>query len=262
MSSSKCLCVGLHGAELGCPPPLLPDRLPGRAAGAPQAEANFRGQLARGGSMRSGVELCRGQLGSPSFGEFQPHTSLVTVVVCHHGDADQQEAEGASWRECGQAMAEPVVSGRLEKRGMDGLTGFLTLVLQFVADGVFYAELNELLTRELAEDGYSGVEVRVTPLRTQIIIRATRTQGVLGEQRGDLAGRWGTVALAQRGRAWFSVGAFRPGPPPHPRLSCTTGRRLAPGPIRGGLFCQALRRRILPGAGRDWESPDGRQWQL
>ena len=27
---------------------------------------------------------------------------------------------------------------------------------QFVADGVFYAELNELLTRELAEHGYSG----------------------------------------------------------------------------------------------------------
>lgn len=52
---------------------------------------------------------------------------------------------------------------------------------QFVADGVFYAELNELLTRELAEHGYSGVEVRVTPLRTEIIIRATRTQNVLGE---------------------------------------------------------------------------------
>ena len=53
--------------------------------------------------------------------------------------------------------------------------------LQFVADGVFYAELNELLTRELAEHGYSGVEVRVTPMRTEIIIRATRTQNVLGE---------------------------------------------------------------------------------
>ncbi|CAA6659334.1 unnamed protein product [Spirodela intermedia] len=34
---------------------------------------------------------------------------------------------------------------------------------KFVADGVFFAELNEVLTRELAEDGYSGVEVRVTP---------------------------------------------------------------------------------------------------
>jgi len=52
---------------------------------------------------------------------------------------------------------------------------------QFVADGVFYAELNELLTRELAEDGYSGVDVRQTPMRTEIIIRATRTQNVLGE---------------------------------------------------------------------------------
>eukprot|EP00242_Pyramimonas_sp_CCMP2087_P001810 CAMPEP_0198231080 /NCGR_PEP_ID=MMETSP1445-20131203/115007_1 /TAXON_ID=36898 /ORGANISM="Pyramimonas sp., Strain CCMP2087" /LENGTH=230 /DNA_ID=CAMNT_0043911671 /DNA_START=1282 /DNA_END=1974 /DNA_ORIENTATION=- len=53
---------------------------------------------------------------------------------------------------------------------------------KFVADGVFFAELNELLTRELAEDGYSGVEVRVTPMRTEIIIRATRTQSVLGEK--------------------------------------------------------------------------------
>jgi small subunit ribosomal protein S3e len=42
-----------------------------------------------------------------------------------------------------------------------------------VADGVFYAELNELLQRELAEDGYSGVEVRHTPMRWEIIIRAT-----------------------------------------------------------------------------------------
>ena len=53
---------------------------------------------------------------------------------------------------------------------------------KFVADGVFFAELNELMQRELAEDGYSGVEVRVTPMRTEIIIRATRTQEVLGEK--------------------------------------------------------------------------------
>jgi len=53
---------------------------------------------------------------------------------------------------------------------------------KFIADGVFYAELNEFLTRELGEDGYSGVEVRVTPVRTEIIIRATRTQNVLGEK--------------------------------------------------------------------------------
>ena len=47
--------------------------------------------------------------------------------------------------------------------------------------GVFEAELNEFLTRELAEDGYSGVEVRVTPTRREIIILATRTQSVLGK---------------------------------------------------------------------------------
>ncbi|GJV81149.1 40S ribosomal protein S3-1-like protein [Tanacetum coccineum] len=39
-----------------------------------------------------------------------------------------------------------------------------------------------VLMRELYEDGYSGVEVRVTPMRTEIIIRATRTQNVLGEK--------------------------------------------------------------------------------
>ena len=59
---------------------------------------------------------------------------------------------------------------------------FLTFARQFVADGLFKAELNEFLTRELAEDGYSGVEVRVTPIRTEIIILATRTQNVLGEK--------------------------------------------------------------------------------
>mmetsp|Transcript_929 Transcript_929/g.1287 ORF Transcript_929/g.1287 Transcript_929/m.1287 type:complete len:262 (+) Transcript_929:54-839(+) len=53
---------------------------------------------------------------------------------------------------------------------------------KFVADGVFYAELNEFLTRELAADGFSGVEVRVTPTRTEIIIRATRTKEVVGEK--------------------------------------------------------------------------------
>jgi small subunit ribosomal protein S3e len=46
--------------------------------------------------------------------------------------------------------------------------------VQFIADGIFYAELNGLMTAELAEEGYSGVEVRVTPNKTEIIIRATR----------------------------------------------------------------------------------------
>jgi small subunit ribosomal protein S3e len=53
---------------------------------------------------------------------------------------------------------------------------------QFINDGVFFAELNELLQRELSEEGYSGVEVRVTPTRIEVIIRATHTQKVLGEK--------------------------------------------------------------------------------
>lgn len=53
---------------------------------------------------------------------------------------------------------------------------------KFVADGVFYAELNQLLQRELAEEGYAGVEIRVTATKTEIVIRATRTKNVLGDK--------------------------------------------------------------------------------
>ena len=47
---------------------------------------------------------------------------------------------------------------------------------------MFKAELDEFLRRELAEDGYSGVEIRMSPTKTVIIILATRTQSVLGEK--------------------------------------------------------------------------------
>lgn len=47
---------------------------------------------------------------------------------------------------------------------------------------VLWYVLPQLLTQELAEEGYAGVEVRVTPLRTEIIISATRPQNVLGEK--------------------------------------------------------------------------------
>lgn len=42
--------------------------------------------------------------------------------------------------------------------------------------------MNEFLRRELAENGYSGVEVRNGAMKTDIIIMATRTQDVLGEK--------------------------------------------------------------------------------
>jgi len=51
-----------------------------------------------------------------------------------------------------------------------------------VADGVLYSEVNELLSRDLAESGYAGVEIRNAPMRTEVIIRASRPQDVLGEK--------------------------------------------------------------------------------
>ncbi|KAH3901444.1 40S ribosomal protein uS3 SCDLUD_002938 [Saccharomycodes ludwigii] len=74
---------------------------------------------------------------------------------------------------------------------------------KLVADGVFFAELNEFFTRELAEEGYSGCEVRVTPTKTEIIIRATRIQEVLGEN----GRRINELTLLVEKRFQFSKGA-------------------------------------------------------
>lgn len=60
--------------------------------------------------------------------------------------------------------------------------GPLSKKRKFVRDGVFFAELYEFLKRELAEDGFSGVEHRVTPQRTEVIIKATKTKEVLGDK--------------------------------------------------------------------------------
>lgn len=60
--------------------------------------------------------------------------------------------------------------------------GPLSKKRSIIRDGVFYAELFEFLKRELAEDGFAGVEYRVTPQRTEIVIRATKTREVLGEK--------------------------------------------------------------------------------
>jgi small subunit ribosomal protein S3e len=53
---------------------------------------------------------------------------------------------------------------------------------KIVRDGVYYAELFEFLKRELSEDGFAGVESRVTPTRTEIVIKATKTREVLGDK--------------------------------------------------------------------------------
>ncbi|GMM51307.1 ribosomal 40S subunit protein S3 [Starmerella bacillaris] len=50
-----------------------------------------------------------------------------------------------------------------------------------VIDGVFNAELNEFFQRELAEEGYAGIELRRTPQSVEIVIRASHSQSVVGE---------------------------------------------------------------------------------
>ena len=51
---------------------------------------------------------------------------------------------------------------------------------KFIIDGVFFSELNELLSRELSNDGYSSVELRKNPLKTDMILKTTRTQSIIG----------------------------------------------------------------------------------
>lgn len=61
------------------------------------------------------------------------------------------------------------------------MVGVLSKKRKIVRDGVFAAELYEFLKRELGADGFAGVSHVVTPTRTEIIVRATKTQEVLGE---------------------------------------------------------------------------------
>ncbi|XP_028763222.1 40S ribosomal protein S3-2-like isoform X3 [Neltuma alba] len=59
------------------------------------------------------------------------------------------------------------------------------LSTQAAANGVFFPEFTGLLLiREIVDDGYSGVEVRVTPMRKEIMIKATRSY--VGACYGDL----------------------------------------------------------------------------
>ena len=49
-----------------------------------------------------------------------------------------------------------------------------------MADGVFHAELHSFLERAISASGYAGFEVRVTTVKTEIRIKATKTQEVIG----------------------------------------------------------------------------------
>jgi small subunit ribosomal protein S3e len=51
---------------------------------------------------------------------------------------------------------------------------------KFIIDGVFFSELNEFLSKELSNDGYSEVILKKTPLKTEMILKTTRTQSIIG----------------------------------------------------------------------------------
>nr|BAN41532.1 40S ribosomal protein S3-1, putative [Entamoeba invadens] len=71
---------------------------------------------------------------------------------------------------------------KVKELSLDVLKTNISRKHKFVADGVFYAELNELLQRELCADGYSGVEIRKNANKFQIIIRATRASNIIGDK--------------------------------------------------------------------------------
>ncbi|RYE95645.1 MAG: 30S ribosomal protein S3, partial [Methanobacteriota archaeon] len=52
----------------------------------------------------------------------------------------------------------------------------------FVADGVMFAEINELLSRELTDCGYAGLQIRKAPTQTEVVIYSSRTDAVLGDK--------------------------------------------------------------------------------
>jgi small subunit ribosomal protein S3e len=60
------------------------------------------------------------------------------------------------------------------------MNNIITKARKFVADGVFFSELNELLFKELSKDGYSKVEIRRSPRKIEVIINTTNTQSIIG----------------------------------------------------------------------------------
>ncbi|KAG5521686.1 hypothetical protein RHGRI_034046 [Rhododendron griersonianum] len=109
---------------------------------------------------------------------FSPASSPYTVYPPPPSPADQQpETDGAA--AALPVLAESPISAFMfyKKSCLSRFQNLLPNALtaaHFVVDGVFFTELNDVLMRELAE-------VRVTPMRIEITIRATRYQNILDE---------------------------------------------------------------------------------
>jgi small subunit ribosomal protein S3e len=56
----------------------------------------------------------------------------------------------------------------------------INLKKKFIADGVFHAELHGFLSKALISAGYAGIEIRKTPAKTEIKIKAVNPQDVWG----------------------------------------------------------------------------------
>ncbi len=57
----------------------------------------------------------------------------------------------------------------------------ISIKRKFIADGVFLAELNQLFTRTIGADGYTGLEVRVSAMTTEIRVKATQYKNLTGQ---------------------------------------------------------------------------------
>lgn len=53
---------------------------------------------------------------------------------------------------------------------------------KFVADGVFQAELNQFLSRTLGQEGYAGIEVRLTSMGTEIRVRCAKAADLVNKK--------------------------------------------------------------------------------
>ena len=53
---------------------------------------------------------------------------------------------------------------------------------KFAQSGLFFTEINEFLRRELAEEGYDSCTVKSSAAKTEVKIKASKPQGVLGEK--------------------------------------------------------------------------------
>lgn len=79
-----------------------------------------------------------------------------------------------------EAAAHPAVPVEEEGAAVK-VTKKVSLKRKFVADGVFLAELNQLFTRTIGADGYTGLEVRVSAVTTEIRVKATQYKNLTGQ---------------------------------------------------------------------------------